>query len=220
VLIAVPLHAVGQPWCYFHHEFIRPPPPPMPDLPIKRSAPSAEAIVPLSEARERVVALLSHHFAAGALTMDEFERRVSIVYGASGGAALDALVADLPAIATASATAPEEGRLSAFLSNTVRHGTMVVPRHLKFVAALANVELDLRDATFAPGVSEIEVSATMCNVEITMPPGVRVECTGSAFLGSFESRLRFTPASGAAAASDTIVRVLGRAILSSVDIHG
>jgi len=192
----------------------------MPDLPIKRSASSAEAVVPLSEARERVVALLSHHFAAGALTMEEFERRVSSVYGASAGAALDALVADLPAIAAASTTVPAEGRLSAVLSNTVRHGTMVVPRHLRLVAALANVELDLRDATFAPGVSEIEVSATLANVEITMPPGIRVECTGSAFLGSFESRRRSTQSSGAAAASDTIVRVIGRATLSSVEIHG
>ena len=191
----------------------------MPDLPIKRPAPSAEAVIPLNEARERVVALLSHHFAAGALTMEEFERRVSSVYGATGSATLDALVADLPSITSASATVPAEGKLSAILSNTVRHGTMVVPRHLRLVAALANVELDLRDATFAPGVSEIEVSATMGNVEITMPPGVRVECTGSAFLGSFESRLR-TPSSGTAATSETIVRVLGRAILSSVEIHG
>jgi hypothetical protein len=152
--------------------------------------------------------------------MDEFERRVSSVYGASGGAALDVLVADLPVIAAVSNEAPAEGKLSAVLSNTVRHGTMVVPRHLRIVAALANVELDLRDATFAPGVSEIEVSATLGNVEITMPPGVRVECIGGAFLGSFESRLRVTQASGTAAASDTIVRVLGRAVLSSVDIHG
>jgi hypothetical protein len=192
-------------------------PPPMPDLPIKRVMPSAEAVVPLSEARERVVTLLSYHFAADALTMEEFERRVSSVYGATGSAALDNLVADLP---IATNTAPAEGKLSAILSHTARHGTMVVPRHLKLVVFMGNVELDLRDATFAPGVSEIEVSATLGNVEITMPPGVRVECIGSAFLGSFESRLRTTQSSGAAAASDTIVRVLGRAILSSVDIHG
>jgi hypothetical protein len=195
-------------------------PAPMPDLPIKRVVPSAEAVVPLSEARERVVTLLSHHFAAGALTMEEFERRVSSVYGATGSTALDNLVADLPAIATGTGTAPAEGKLSAILSHTARHGSMVVPRHLRLVVFMGNVELDLRDATFAPGVSEIEVSATLGNVEITMPPGVRVECIGSAFLGSFESRLRTTQSTWSAAASDTILRVLGRATLSSVDIHG
>ena len=192
----------------------------MPDLPIKRPVPSAEAVVPVSERRERVVALLSHHFAAGALTMEEFERRVSSVYGATTGVALDDLVADLPAITNASDTPPAEGKLSAILSHTARHGTMVVPRHLRLVVLMGNVELDLRDATFAPGVSEIEVSATLGNVEITMPPGVRVECLGGALLGSFESRVRPTQSAGAAAASDTIVRVLGRATLSSVDIHG
>ncbi|MBC7976879.1 MAG: DUF1707 domain-containing protein, partial [Myxococcales bacterium] len=118
-------------------------PAPMPDLPIKHAVPSAEAVVPLADARERVVALLSQHFAAGTLTMEEFEHRVSSVYAATAGAALNALVADLPAIATATSTVPAEGKLSAILSHTARHGTMVLPRHLSLVVFMGNVELDL-----------------------------------------------------------------------------
>jgi hypothetical protein len=188
----------------------------MPDLPSSQNSPSV-APVPIQAAREHAVALLTHHFAAGTLSMEEFEHRVGVVYATSDQRALHQLVADLPSIA-ASEPVPAEGRLSAVLSHTARHGAMVVPRHLIVRVFMGNVELDLRDATFAPGVSEIEVSSTMGSVEITVPAGVRVECTGSALLGSFESRLR-DPDSAGSASSGTIVRVTGRATLSSVDIH-
>jgi hypothetical protein len=191
----------------------------MPDLPARRTAPLTVTSLPLSAAREQVVALLSHHFASGTLSMDEFEHRVASVYATNDGVALEKLVADLPAAAGAADAVPPEGRLSAVLSHTARHGSMTLPRHLLVRVFMGNVELDLRDATFAPGVSEIEVSATFGNVEITVPSGVRVECTGNALLGSFESRVRDTSASGTAS-SATIVRVTGRALLSSVDIRG
>lgn len=187
----------------------------MPDLPSLQS--SSGAALPMVAARENVVALLTHHFAAGTLSMEEFEHRVGVVYATNDQRALQQLVSDLPSIA-ASEPVPAQGRLSAILSHTARHGAMAVPRHLTVRVFMGNVELDLRDATFAPGVSEIEVSVTMGNVEITVPAGVRVECTGSALLGSFESRLR-DPDSAASASSGTIVRVTGRATLSSVDIH-
>lgn len=187
----------------------------MPDLPSPQH-PSRSTALQVQVARENVVALLTHHFAAGTLSMEEFERRVGIVYSAGDEGALQQLVADLPA--AANEPVPTEGRLTTILSHTARHGPMVVPRHLALRVFMGNLELDLRDATFAPGVSEIEVSATMGNVEITVPANVRVECTGSALLGSFESRLRDPNAAGSPS-SGTIVRVTGRATLSSVNIH-
>lgn len=191
----------------------------MADLPSRRVAPTSSPSLPLSAAREQVVAQLSYHFATGTLSIEEFERRVGVVYGTSDGLALQQLVADLPVALAQSDAAPAEGTLSAILSHTARHGTMTLPRHLLVRVIMGNVELNLRDATFAPGVSEIEVSAAMGNVEISVPAGVRVECTGSALLGSFESRLRDASAS-AAAASGTVVRVTGRAFMSSVEIRG
>jgi hypothetical protein len=191
----------------------------MTDLPARHAAAIDLSTLPLTEAREQVVALLSHHFASGVLSMEEFERRVAVVYASTSSGQLGGLVTDLPVIAPPSESVPSEGRISAFLSHNARHGSMIMPRHLRVVVALGNIELDLRDATFAPGVSEIEVSATLGNVEITVPPGVRVECSGGAVLGSFESKPLDAQQRGVATPGTT-VRVLGRAILASVEIHG
>ena len=50
-----------------------------------------------------------------------------------------------------------------------------VPRHLSVRTLLGNVELDLTQAVFAPGVTEIELHAFMGNIEIQLPKNVGVE---------------------------------------------
>jgi hypothetical protein len=48
--------------------------------------------------RERTVALLSEHLAAGRLTAEEFQERMDAAYAAKTLGQLDELLADLPAI--------------------------------------------------------------------------------------------------------------------------
>jgi cobalamin biosynthesis protein CbiG len=48
--------------------------------------------------RERTVALLSEHLAAGRLTAEEFQERLDAAYAARTLGQLDELLADLPAI--------------------------------------------------------------------------------------------------------------------------
>jgi Domain of unknown function (DUF1707) len=48
--------------------------------------------------RERTVALLSEHLAAGRLTAEEFQERLDAAYAAKTLGQLDELLADLPAI--------------------------------------------------------------------------------------------------------------------------
>lgn len=203
----------------------------MPDVP----PPSAPLPAPTREARERVVELLSLHFAEDRLSMEEFERRVTAAYAAPRSADLEALVADLPApsaapAATGAATTdvvPAEGKIVAVLSSNERRGHAIVPRHLKVVSVLGNAELDLRRAVFAPGVTEIEVKAVLGNVEITLPAGVRVEMTGQAFLASFGAWTR-APEGDETGADTTlpaprtpeiVVRLTGRAVLASVEVR-
>ena len=50
---------------------------------------------------------------------------------------------------------------------------------------LGYVELDLTRATFAPGLTTIDVRAFMGYVQIRFPPGVRVESEGHAVFGFF-----------------------------------
>jgi hypothetical protein len=196
---------------------------------LQSAAPTAPAAAPSTDARERVVSTLSHHFAADRIPMEEFERRVELAYAARSMPELAAIVADLPAIviesnetsaARAAAPASAATKLVAVFSNQERRGAMLVPRRLKVVSVFANVELDLSDATFESGLTEIEVNSVFGNVEITVPDGVRVELTGHAVLGSFSAGgVGGFGVPSTSGASDIVVRISGHAVLANVETH-
>ena len=76
------------------------------------------------------------------------------------------------------------------------------------------MELDLRQAVLAPGLTEIEVFAVMGGVDIIVPPGVRVETMGMAVMGGFE-----TSAGDAYATSPErpFIRISGLAVMGGVE---
>jgi len=83
---------------------------------------------------------------------------------------------------------PERAGVVAFLSGQKRAGDWILPRLFRAVAAMGNVEIDLTNARFAPGTSHIEVRSILGNIEIFVPPYVRVECIGHGMLGNFEQK--------------------------------
>jgi len=164
------------------------------------------------QARERVAQALAHNFAADDINAEELEARLARVYGATTPAELAAIIADLPEVVLAStATAslakiPAAQRISALFSAQEQRMTGVVPRRLEVRGRLGYVELDLTQATFEPGLTEIDVHAFMGYVEIRFPAGVRVESAGHALFGFFSLK-------GAAgeAPSPCVVKITGRA---------
>ena len=79
---------------------------------------------------------------------------------------------------------------------------------------MGGAQLDLREARFAPGVTEIEVLAFMGGVEIYVPAGVRVEAVGMAAMGGFDVNV------GDVVTLDPdapVVRISGLAIMGGVD---
>lgn len=193
--------------------------------------PSAISLAPTSVQREQIVQRLCSHFASNHLTMDELEQRIDRAYKAPSVAELDALVAGLPVLAdepvsTPSATVvpsstpafpavPERDTLIGIMSGHTRRGPWALPRHLKVLTVMGGIVLDLREAFIAPGVSEIEITAVMAGVEVFVPPGVRVECTGSAFMGAFEVDQR---SQWLASGDERVVRVTGFALMAGVDV--
>lgn len=193
--------------------------------------PSALSPAPSAIQREQVVQRLCSHFASNHLTMDELEQRIDQAYKAPSVAELDALVTGLPVLAeeppvstsdslvpvsapTLPANVPERDVLIGILSGHTRRGPWAVPRHLKVFTVMGGIVLDLREALIAPGVSEIEITAIMAGVEIFLPPGVRIECTGSAFMGAFEVDQR---AQSLVAGDERIIRVTGFAMMAGVE---
>jgi len=158
-----------------------------------------------SAARERVIEILTRHFANDDLTEADLETRFQAVYAAQTSRELDAIVADLPTTG-----AHETTDVTALFSGQERKLAGVVPPGLKLRARLGYVELDLSEATFEPGVTTIDVRAFMGYVQIRLPTGVRVESAGRALLGYFAVK-------GATADAPSIVRITGRARFGFVE---
>jgi hypothetical protein len=184
------------------------------------------AVQDLEQARDEVLERLGVHFAHDDIKMDELERRLSLAFRARDAAALEAVVADLPAplyeketgrpryVTHDESVVPPRSVLGAFMGGTVRKGSWVVPRKLKVVAVMGGVELDFRQAVLGPGVTDIEVMAVMGGVDITVPSGVRVECMGMAVMGGFEA------SAGDASATDPsqpVIRLSGFALMGGVE---
>jgi len=183
--------------------------------------------VPTAADRERVVQALSAHFANDQLSMEEFEDRLERAYKATSLQQLSELFANLPGFGTTQLTAPSPvllasaadapatGTVVAVMGMSGRKGSWLVPRHLTVYAIMGAAVIDLREARFAAAVTEIEVYAVMGGVEIMVPPGVRVESFGTAFMGGFEGQ-----AGEAAALSplQPIVRLSGLAVMGGVEV--
>lgn len=179
--------------------------------------------------RERVVQQLSTHFANDQLTLTEFEQRLERAYNVTAVDQLRTLVADLPEVSARAVTSaiapmgpalvpssevPARGAIFAVLGGQERTGSWIVPRQLKVVVLMGGAEIDLRDARFGAGVTEIEVFVAMGGINIIVPPGVRVESIGAAFMGGFDLK-----AGDATALSPAhpVLRLSGLAIMGGVE---
>jgi hypothetical protein len=83
---------------------------------------------------------------------------------------------------------PERAGVVGFLGSQQRAGDWLLPRELRAVAAMGNVVIDLTRARVGPGTSHVEVRSIFGNVEIIVPPHIRVDCKVSAVLGSVECK--------------------------------
>jgi len=198
-----------------------------PDAPSRVPARPASRVplwVALEEAREQAAQALSVHFAGGEIDIDELERRLNAVYRTRSVGELQAVLVDLPALPDAidpggpptiapEAAVPPRGLLVAAMGGASRRGSWLVPRHLKVYAIMGGAEIDLREASFGAGVTEIEAYAIMGGIDILVPPGVRVEMMGVGIMGGFDAS-----AGDASALSDDqpIVRVSGMAVMGGV----
>lgn len=181
--------------------------------------------VSLPREREKVIELLSQHFANDNLTLDELERRMALVYQASSIQSLRDLTRDLPAepapsLARAAAPVPqafmpEHGRIVSIMAQTKRKGVWQPPRDLDVWCVMSETLLDLTHAQFASGVTEIEIHALMATVKIIVPPGVRVVCQPSAFMAEVSDETTDPPPVGSGA---PVIRITGPVVMAELKV--
>jgi hypothetical protein len=185
----------------------------------------------LEQDRERIVEQLSAHYAEDHLSTQELEQRFERAYRATTVAELQQVLSGLPALvqparvpaprpSTKAPLAPDpspfgDRRYLAIMSNFKKQGNWTPNRHTRVRALMASVVIDLRDATFVDSEIAFDVLAMMTEVKILVPPGVRVECDGFAFMGEFADRH-----DGSAGDYDApLVRVTGNSIMSTVSVE-
>ena len=194
------------------------------------------APIKLDDAREKAIDLLSECFARDMLSVEDFERRVSLAHAAGSMVELGGAIEGLGTGAGV-VTAQEDGspanlarrapaatlaevratdRAVAVFGETKRVGQWVPGRSNTVVAVMGSAVIDLREARLGPGHTTFSVLAFIGSVEVLVPPGLHVQCRGSAVFGSFGQR-ESSPAP--VAPDDPLVRVEGFSVFGSVEIE-
>jgi hypothetical protein len=134
--------------------------------------------------RDATVQRLQVAFAEGRLTDGEFDERMRTALAARIHADLDELLADLPAASGAPRPAapgpgPKPGRQAIAYKNSIRlAGRWRLPAKFRAIVYKGSGLLDLRAAELIAPVTTIRAIAYKSNIEIIVPPGIRVEVNG------------------------------------------
>ena len=111
---------------------------------------------------------------------------------------------------------PERSGVTVWWSNIKREGEWILPRIFRTFTFMGNTELDLTHARMSGQISEIEIRCVLGNVEITVPPEIRVLCEGDGVGGNFEVvRIGEIPPTPVDAPT---VKITGTAYLGSVAV--
>jgi uncharacterized protein DUF1707 len=155
--------------------------------PYRDETPQAPGMRASDQERDAAVQRLQVAFAEGRLDDQEFDERMRAALAARTHGDLAALLTDLPAATvpvaprTAAATvrAPRPGRYAVAYKRGIRHaGRWRVPGRFRTIVYKGSGELDLRAAELTEPVTTILAVAYKSDIEIIVPPGVRVEVNG------------------------------------------
>ncbi len=170
--------------------------------------------VALNDARERVIVQLTDAFARDLVGLDELDGRLTLAHRADSVLAVERVVSDLDVTGASPGGGVHE--IAAVFGGVERGGRWPVPRKLRVRAVFGGVLLDLREAQFLPGVTEIHVAAVMGGAQLIVTPALAVEVSGSAILGGF-AHLDRVPVR--LDREQPLLRVYGRAILGGVAVE-
>ncbi|MFT3698705.1 MAG: LiaF-related protein [Kofleriaceae bacterium] len=164
----------------------------------------------IDEHREQVIERLQSGFAEDRFEMEELERRLVIANTATSPAQLEALVTDL--VPVSQALVPYK-KVRVVFGSIERRGPWVMPQRMAARVVCGNLELDLREAQMAAGVTEIDVHITMGHIEILVPPGVTVETDAYSTLGNIEDETERGPS------TQKTLRVTGKVTLGNLEVR-
>lgn len=177
--------------------------------------------------RDKVADRLREALADGRISPEEHAERIDAVYKAKTYADLEPVLSDLPGGSGASTATPadpsaqapaapprtESGTIVAILSESKRGGRWLVEAQTYANVVLGKVVLDLRQAVLSQREVTINCSCVLGEVEVIVPPGVRVSNSASAVLGEAS-----VPLDDPEAPDPPTVRITGFALLGKIGV--
>jgi hypothetical protein len=188
--------------------------------------------------RQRTIDALCEAFANDELEVEEFERRVETAHRAASSEELRRLLNGLPS-ASVPAPVPKKGQSPhpapstgatptpymgevrewsfslGVMGGTSRSGYWVPARKNVAIGVMGGCEVDLRDASLPPGVTEIIAVAFWGGVEIIVPPWLHVETSGIGLMGGFDHH-QDVPSTGTL--GGPLLRISGLALMGGVEV--
>lgn len=189
------------------------------------SDPRPPAKRPDNEERDRVMELLSGHFTAGRIELDDLERRMELAARAETPQQIEQALEGLRVAVTPAVREPEAAPVKApagarrrtltFMSGLERRGPWSpAPRHTA-IALMGGLHFDFREAQLPPGTTEVSLWVMWGGVEIIVPPDMDVEVEGTAIMGGLRE-LAQHPAD--AAHTTRRLRIKARVLMGGVDV--
>jgi len=190
----------------------------------------------LGQRREVTIEALMEHFANDEMQVEEFERRVEAAHRATDAEELRALLVDLPGgdlpakrssdepttserfRIRAAAHEKEREIIVAVMGGSGRSGRWTPARVNWVVGVMGGSELDLREAHLPPGVTEVRAFLLMGGMEIIVPPGVRVESNGFAFMGGYDHSDEESIGPPDPDYDAPVVRITGAVVMGGVNV--
>ena len=143
---------------------------------------SGDLVLASDHDRERAIASLREHLAAGRLTLEEYTERMSAALAARTTADLDAPLRELPADAALSRRRPTRFVLSIF-GSVERQGRLRLRRRVFCGACFGNIDLDLREATLERDSLTIVAFGLFATMDVYVPEGVEADIGGVIVFG-------------------------------------
>jgi Domain of unknown function (DUF1707) len=143
---------------------------------------SGELVRASDDDRERAIASLREHLAAGRLTLEEFTERMSAALAATTTADLDAPLRELPPATVQPRRRPTRILFSLF-SSVERQGRLRLRRRVFCLACFGNIDLDLREATLERDVLTIVAFGLFATLDVYVPEGIEADIGGVIVFG-------------------------------------
>ncbi len=168
--------------------------------------------------RDRAVAQLREHCAAGRLTLDEFSERVGMALEARTKGELEPILADLPR--SASSLLPEtrkspRKRIVAFMGGADAKGRWRLSGRITAIAVMGGCTLDLRSAELEGSEVLIKAFAFWGGVDIVLPEGIAVEVSGLSIMGGRSVRMKDVPV----VPGSPLVRIRAYPVMAGISVR-